>query len=242
VSDDLFHLVEQAKAVLDGNWLGHSTKPSPHLYPHQWNWDSGFIAIGYARYNQKRAQEELSSLFAAQWKNGMLPQIVFNPDALGGYFPEPEFWQSERSPNHPGNVLTSGITMPPVHAISALHVFNHAEDKDDARDWLREIFPKILAMHEYFYRERDPNQEGLVYIRHPWESGLDNSPTWDSPLKAIAIDKDNLPSYERKDLKKGIPASQRPSDDDYDRYVFLVDLFRSGHPSGVSVPDSRSAF
>jgi glycogen debranching enzyme len=35
-----------------------------------------------------------------------------------------------------------------------------------------------------------------------------------------------LPPYERKDLKKGIPKSQRPTDEDYDRYAYLVDLFR----------------
>ena len=226
MSEELLKLIEKAKAVLDGNWLGNSTKPTPHLYPHQWNWDSGFIAIGYARYNQKQAQQELSTLFKAQWKNGMLPQIIFNREALGNYFPEPDFWQGERSLNYPEGVLTSGITMPPVHAIAALRVFNLASDKDAALDWLRDMYPRILALQKYFYRERDPNREGLVYIRHPWESGLDNSPTWDPPLKAMSIDKDKLPAYERRDLKKGIPASQRPTEDDYDRYVFLVDLFR----------------
>lgn len=224
--ETLDQLIEQAKSILDGNWLGQSTKPSPHLYPHQWNWDSGFIAIGYARYHQDRARQELSSLFAAQWDNGMLPQIVFNPDALGGYFPEPDFWQGERSPHYPKGVLTSGITMPPVHAMAALRVLRHATDGTAAREWLQDLYPRILALHEYFYRDRDPLKEGLVYIRHPWESGLDNAPTWDPPLKAMEIDKDKLPSYERKDLKKGIPQSQRPSDEEYDRYVYLVDLFR----------------
>ncbi|MCG8368674.1 MAG: hypothetical protein MJA27_35730 [Pseudanabaenales cyanobacterium] len=223
---ELDPLVEQAKTILDNNWLGRSTKPAPHLYPHQWNWDSGFIAMGYARYNQARAQQELSTLFEAQWANGMLPQIVFNPTALGNYFPEPDFWQGERSPHYPEGILTSGITMPPVQAIAALRVYQHATDKALARDWLADIYPRIYASHEYFYRDRDPNQEGLVYIRHPWESGLDNSPTWDAALKAIVIDKEKLPAYERRDLKKGVPKSQRPSDDDYDRYVFLVDLFR----------------
>ncbi|MDJ0898525.1 MAG: trehalase family glycosidase [Xenococcus sp. MO_188.B8] len=219
-------LVEKAKIILNNNWLGKSTKPAPDLYPHQWNWDSGFIAIGYSGYNQERAQQELSTLFKAQWKNGMLPQIVFNSEALGGYFPEPDFWQCERSPHYPDGVLTSGITMPPVHGIAALHIYQYATNKDLALEWLDDMYPRIYSLHEYFYRERDPNNEGLVYIRHPWESGLDNSPTWDIPLKAIVIDKNKLPEYERKDLKKGVPQSQRPSDDDYDRYVFLVDLFR----------------
>jgi len=95
--------------------------------------------------------------------------------------------------------------MPPVQAIAALRIFEAASDKDETKEWLEVMYPKILAMHEYLYRERDPLKVGLVYIRHPWESGLDNSPTWDDPLKAMKIDKDKLPSYERKDLKKGIP-------------------------------------
>ena len=82
-----------AKEILLGNWTGSYTKPSPSLYPHQWNWDSAFIAIGYAHYDQERAQQEILSLFENQWSNGMVPQIVFNPQALGHYFPEPDFWQ-----------------------------------------------------------------------------------------------------------------------------------------------------
>ncbi len=132
MSETLDQLIVRANSVLEGNWLGQSTKPSPHLYPHQWNWDTGFIAIGYARYDQGRAQQELSSLFAAQWGNGMLPQIVFNSEALEGYFPEPDFWQGERSVHYPKNVLTSGITMPPVHAMAALRVLYHATDENGA--------------------------------------------------------------------------------------------------------------
>jgi hypothetical protein len=72
-------LVRQARAVLDFNWTGEYTMPGPRLYPHQWSWDSAFIAIGYSRYDQERAMRELRHLFEAQWKNGLLPQIVFNP-------------------------------------------------------------------------------------------------------------------------------------------------------------------
>jgi hypothetical protein len=44
------------------------------------SWDSAFIAIGKSRYNQDQAQEELRTLFQAQWKNGLVPHIVFNPN------------------------------------------------------------------------------------------------------------------------------------------------------------------
>jgi hypothetical protein len=92
--------------------------------------------------------------------------------------------------------------------------------------FLKRIYPMLLRLHEYLYRERDPDEEGLVYIRHPWESGIDNSPTWDGPLRSIKVDKTLLPRYERKDLKHGVDPGMRPGDDEYDRYVFLVDLFR----------------
>lgn len=212
--------IKQAQKNLDQNWTGRYTKPAPSLYPHQWNWDSGFIAIGYARYNEARAMQEIRSLFDNQWPNGMIPQISFNPKSLGNYFPEPDFWQV------PGNKLTSGITMPPLHATACLHIYRHSRNKRRALEFLKELFPKLLASHKYFYRHRDPKKTGLVYIRHPWESGLDNSPNWDKPLRNIEIDKSKLPSYKRKDLKHGIPAEQRPSNADYDRYVYLVDLFR----------------
>ena len=72
-------LVHQAKAVLDFNWTGEYTMPGPRLYPHQWSWDSAFVAIGYSHFDQDRATRELRHLFEAQWKNGLLPQLVFNP-------------------------------------------------------------------------------------------------------------------------------------------------------------------
>jgi hypothetical protein len=73
-----------ARAVLDFNWTGEYTMPGPRLYPHQWSWDSAFIAIGYSHYDQERATRELRHLFEAQWKNGLLPQLVFNPHFTKG--------------------------------------------------------------------------------------------------------------------------------------------------------------
>ncbi len=228
--------VEKAKHILDQNWMGSSTKPAPSLYPHQWNWDSGFIAIGRAHYDTPRAILEIETLFDNQWQNGMVPQIVFNAQSLGHYFPEPDFWQTERSPNAPTGKLTSGITMPPVHAVAVEKIYQNARRPRTVLPFLERIYPKLVALHAYLYRERDPKEEGLVYIRHPWESGIDNSPTWDTPLQRIKVDRGTLPPYQRKDLDHGVDPKMRPSDEDYDRYVYLVDLFR-----GCSYDEARIA-
>ena len=49
-------LVEKAKRVLIGNFQKKGfTIPSKNLYPFQWKWDSGFIAIGLAHFDIEKA-------------------------------------------------------------------------------------------------------------------------------------------------------------------------------------------
>src|SRR5918996_3202100 len=216
-------LVQQSQMVLDFNWNGEYTQPGPRLYPHQWSWDSALIAIGYAHYDQDRAMQELSHLFENQWKNGLLPQIVFNP-RFGEYFPGIDFWHAERSPDAPRDRKTSGVVQPPVHATAMLYVYRHAEDEATAKEFLENNFPKLKAWHEYLHRERDPEGEGLVYIRHPWESGMDNSPMWDQIMERMQLRPDQIPPYRRADIHF-VAAGDRPLDSGYDRFAYLVKLF-----------------
>lgn len=150
--------------------------------------------MGYAHFDMEQAESELKHLFSGQWKNGMLPHIVFNTSADDHYFPGSSFWETWRSFDAPPDVKTSDITNFPVHGFVLQRMYQVASDKGRALNFVKEIFPKIKAMHAYFYDERDPYDEGLVYIRHLWESGNDNSPTWDIPLENIDFLQNKNPS------------------------------------------------
>ena len=169
---------------------------------------------------------DLKNLFSGQWSNGMLPHIVFGDDPDARYFPGPDFWQSERSEFAPEK-KTSGITQPAVFGFVLWRLYELAADKERAREVLQYFYPKILKLHQYLYTYRDPNDEGLPYILHPWSPGTDNSPTWDKALSRIDISKVTIPEYVRKDLQNPKAASHRPTKEDYDRYVYLVDIFRT---------------
>ena len=227
----LWGMFERAAGVLRRNDMGGWTRAAPNLYPHQWSWDSAFIAIGLARLDTLRATQELSTLFEGQWKNGKVPHIVFNPDAPpGSYLLGPEHWApATPHPDVPVPRNTSGLCQPAVHAIAALHIWKIAEGEGNGRTdgacaLIQNLYPRLLLWHRYLLTERDPEGSGLVTIYHPWESGTDNSPRWDEALEAVEVG--GLPSYTRYDLQFVDESSERPTKEEYDRYLWLVELLR----------------
>lgn len=233
-----------AQRVLARNWTGTSTVPSRELYPHQWSWDSAFIAIGLRHLSAGRAQRELETLLTAQWGDGRIPHIVFNPSVpLEAYFPSPDFWRSSAAGSAAGApeaTETSGLVQPPVHALAAWLV-HRADPVSSARNgFLRRMYPRLVAWQRYLTDQRDLGGRGLVSIVHPWESGMDNSPCWDAPLARVTPAPAG--SFHRADLDHGAP-DDRPTDLDYCRYVSLAAHYRdhkyddgADHPFAVEDP------
>jgi len=220
-------LRDQAAAVLRGNDAGGWTKASPRLYPHQWSWDSGFIAMGWAHLDVRRAMIELEQLFAAQWSTGMVPHIVFRAGPGAAYFPGPEWWDCAAvSPAARGlPAPTTGICQPPVHALAVRRIWQLTPPalRPGIRARVQALFPRLVSWHRYLATGRDPEASGLVTTYHPWE-GTDNSPRWDLALARIEAPKPG--PYTRLDTSELGDPAQRPTNWDYDRYLWLVELLR----------------
>ena len=78
----------QARDILVRNDRGGYTVPTHGLYPYQWNWDSAFVALGFAEFDRDRAWQEIETLISGQWDDGMIPAIS----------PGRRFGQRERRP------------------------------------------------------------------------------------------------------------------------------------------------
>ncbi|SLN14126.1 MGH1-like glycoside hydrolase domain-containing protein [Roseisalinus antarcticus] len=206
---DIGKLDDEARNILRGNDRGGYTLPTAGLYPYQWNWDSAFAARGFAAFDAPRAWVELETLFSGQWPNGMVPHILFHkPDP--GYFPGPDVWGADLGP-----IASSGISQPPVAASAARAMLE--ADPAAGRDRAAGLFPKLLAWHRWFMDWR--LDRGAVCITHPWEAGRDNAPDWDGAM--AAIDPVGVGEYTRRDTSHVNP-EMRPTKDDYDRYIWLV--------------------
>lgn len=210
-------IYDNAIEVLRENDQGNYTVPTKGLYPFQWNWDSCLTALGQFHYDEARAWTEIETLMANQWPDGMVPHIVFHVYS-DGYFPGPNVWDTNRP------TATSGITQPPVAGFAIKRLYDRATDKAEAGRRARALLPKIDAWHRWFYEMRDPQGEGLAAILHPWESGRDNSIDWDEAFERVPTD--GVEPYVRRDTQHADPA-HRPTKEQYDRYLYLVQLFRS---------------
>ena len=165
-------------------------RPSITKYgDHQWLWDSCFhsmvsiamsrLAASPTRRTQHLADalEEIVSLFSAQnVETGFIPEMLYwtkdpNQQGIGGLlfgYHRDTFTDLTQMP----------MLMFSVHRIAGrLGELNGGDHLRSA--FLERILPLARQYLDYWLRERDPDENGLVSIIHPWESGLDASPLYD---------------------------------------------------------------
>ncbi len=225
---------KHAQQILQTNNRDGYTIPGAGIYPFQWKWDSGFIALGYSHFDLQKAMSEMETLFDAQWTNGFVPHIIFHSVAeRENYFPNADFYHSSLSEDASLNYETTTLTQPPVEGWVLERVFQNAHQQTEIEDFVKKLFPKVMAQHEYLYENRDPFHEGLVYIQHNWESGTDNSPVWDEIWRSFKV-----PAYDfsRKDTQL-VKEEQRPLKREYDYYLYLIDLFKKWHYNDKSIAE-----
>src|SRR5687768_13692124 len=109
------------------------TLPSPDSYPYQWFWDSCFHAIILSHFDIKTAKSELRSLAHWQFKNGMIPHMIY--------------WQRLENTSFPdirwGKRHTSSLIQPPLLAYAVWRIY----EKDHDKSFLEEMLPFIRRLH-----------------------------------------------------------------------------------------------
>ena len=220
---------KQAEVVLRENDMGRYTVPSRATYPHQWNWDSALIALGWAELDPDRAWTELETLLGARDPGGLVPHIVFHsrlPDRLTGrlrgaftrvarprarYLPGPRWWGKRTGAD--GRRI-SAITQPPLAATCMRLLFEEHPDERRAAALLE----PLIRWHRFLLEERDPHGHHEPILIHPWESGRDNAVEWDTPLWRVMPEVTVLHRHDTD----SVDAAERPSDEHYRRYLTLV--------------------
>jgi glycogen debranching enzyme len=125
----------------------------------------------WRHFEPRRAREELRTLLRAGRLDGFIPHTTFWHDAAG--------WR--RAPFYAtssvrGDRTTAHIQTP----LLALAWEAVASRSDDDPEFATEALDALRLHYDWLDHHRDPDGDGLISIVHQDESGLDDSPKYDS--------------------------------------------------------------
>lgn len=153
----------KAIETLNGNWRGaagamkfDSVTPSVtgrwFSGNQTWPWDTWKQAYAMAHFNPQVAKDNIRAVFAFQiqpgdplrpWDAGFVPDLIaYNPSAERG---------------GDGTNWNERNTKPSLAAWSVMEVYKTTGDKA----WLAEMYPKLVAYHDWWLRNRDHNHNGV---------------------------------------------------------------------------------
>ena len=155
---------------------------TPDRLPHRnmWLWDSVFHAAGHRHLDTKVAENLILALFDVQTNNGFIPHMA-NPDEI------------------------SGITQPPVIAWGAYLIY----EKSGNKEFLKTVLKNNKAFLLWCNKNRRKSEKELYsWHTNPElnnrcdESGMDNSPRFDTESDLFAIDFSCYMANEARFMKK----------------------------------------
>ncbi|WP_269936016.1 alpha-glucosidase [Serratia liquefaciens] len=117
-----------------------------------WPWDTWKQAYAMAHFNPNVAKDNIRAVFAFQiqpddplrpWDAGFIPDLI-------AYNPSPERGGD-------GSNWNERNTKPSLAAWAVMEVYHTTGDKQ----WLAEMYPKLVAYHDWWLRNRDHNGNGV---------------------------------------------------------------------------------
>lgn len=147
-----------------------------------WSWDSWKQAVALCKFFPELAKNNILSMFDYQDDMGMIADCI--------YFDKTENnWRDTKAP------------------LAAWAVWKIYEASKDSL-FVKEMYPKLIKYHNWWYQYRDHNQNGLceygstdgTLIAAKWESGMDNAVRFDESKMLKNNDKSWSMNQESVDL------------------------------------------
>ena len=128
-----------------------------------WAWDSWKHAVALVNFEPDLAKNQVRVMFDFQNDQGMIADCVFPDTTI-----ENHNWRD---------------TKPPLSAWAVWSIYEKTKD----RSFIAELYPQIVKYHEWWYKYRDHNGNGMceygstdgTEIAARWESGMDNAVRFD---------------------------------------------------------------
>jgi len=231
MSEEYNRIAVKAVMTLIANWksargdLFHDGVAPSHgvgYFMGFWGWDSWKHAVALARFAPVLAKDQVRTMFDYQTPEGMIIDCIY----------------SDASENNDRD------SKPPLAAWAVDAIYEATRDTA----FIREMYPKLLAYHRWWYEYRDHNQNGICEFGScdgtleaaAWESGMDNAIRFDNTVMVKnkqgawsmdqeSVDLNSFLALEYRLLKK-LSAIAGQSFDEPDRTKQVPDYFFVENP------------
>lgn len=154
--------------------------PSFSTFDGFWAWDSWKHAAACARFFPELGKNNIRAMFDYQDEAGMVADCVYITAANNNY----------------------RDSKPPLAAWAVWAIYKQTADKE----FVKEMYPKLLKYHQWWYANRDHDHNGLCEFGSTdgtreaaaWESGMDNAVRYDNAKmlknndKAWSLDQESV--------------------------------------------------
>jgi len=156
------NLMVKSIETLLGNWrsaagsiLHDSVTPSvtARWFNGVWAWDSWKHAYALASVNPELAKNNIRAMFDYQ----ILENDAVRPQDHGMVI-DAIFYNKDKARGGDGGNWNERNTKPPLASWAVWQVYQQTDDLD----FIKEMYPKLVAYHQWWYRNRDHNKNGLV--------------------------------------------------------------------------------
>jgi putative isomerase len=128
-----------------------------------WAWDSWKHAAAVTHYNSELAKDQIRAIYDFQLDDGFIVDCIYRDTTI--------------------NKHNYRNTKPPLSAWAVWNIYKH----DGDIDFIREMYPKIVKQHNWWYKFRDYDKDRLceygstdgTLVAAKWESGMDNAVRFD---------------------------------------------------------------
>lgn len=155
--------------------------PSKVHYVGVWHWDQVFHALAYRHIETRLAEDQLRIVLDHQRENGMLPDAIHDEGLV----------------THLKTPVDAEVTKPPIMTWALLKLFESAQHLD----FLSEIYDALTRWNRWWMQD-NMSDLGLCQYQHPFSSGLDDNPLWDSGMPVIAPDLNTYMILQNQSLAK----------------------------------------
>jgi putative isomerase len=156
--------------------------PSKIHYVGVWQWDNFFHALAYRHIDLRLAEDQLRILLDHQREDGMIPDAVHD----------------EGTVTHLTLPVDADVTKPPLIAWAAWKIYELSHDAE----FLSEIYEPLVRWNRWWFQDNDSDGDGLCEYRHPYSSGLDDSPLWDGGMPVTSPDLNTYLCLQQEALSK----------------------------------------